>query len=404
MAANIQKHLLPVACSRLAVGMYVAELDRPRLHTPFHLHGFMVTRPAQIGELARYCDYVYVDPMRSESMAPDAVADEPVSAPPGPPAASAVSAASRARTHLQALAIQFSSTLRDFRHGETLPVARLRDAASLVVNDICEDADIVPWLLAAEMRLAHVCRRALDSATLMALLGHRLGFDRQLLDDLAVGGLLLDIGKAAIPVTLLAKPDALTGDELAYVRRHVRLGVAAVHNAEAPGNVIEDVIHGHHERLDGSGYPRALRGTNISLPSRAAGIVDTYGALTLDRRYARGVSPHDALGVINHMRGRHFDVAMVRALVRQLGVYPTGCWVRLADDRIGVVCAQTPGEPLQPRVLLVGDRSGMPLPEPAPLWRPARRGELAGTLVASDVPIHPKIVAQALRIAPDLRP
>ena len=127
---------------------------------------------------------------------------------------------------------------------------------------------------------------------------------------------------------------------------------------------VTEMVLGHHERIDGTGYPRRLAGTEIPLFARIAGIVDTFDAITLNRRYAAAMSAHDALRYMNHERGQHFDAALVDEFVHALGVYPTGTRVQLADGRSGIVCAQNPDWPLRPTILLTHNAQGSRLEPP----------------------------------------
>ena len=223
--------------------------------------------------------------------------------------------------------------------------------------------------------MPHLHRRALGSAAYMILFGHQLGFDRVVLEDLGLAGALLDIGKISVPVPILAKPGRLSKHERGFVQRHVRRGLYLVRSAAAIPEVMEESLLAHHERLDGSGYPRGINGTRIPLFGRIAGIVDTYDALTQERRYAEAASPHDALRLVNAGRGSRFDSALVRSFIRAMGIYPTGSWLQLADGRLGIVRRQVPDEPLRPQVALVSDSAGRALPGDEPLWRPVHQSD-----------------------------
>mgnify|MGYP003538246974 FL=1 len=143
---------------------------------------------------------------------------------------------------------------------------------------------------------------------------------------------------------------------------------------------MEDAVLGHRERLDGTGYPRGLRGTQIPLPARLAGLADTYDAMLQDRRYAPAIAAHDAMRLVNGMSGRKFDTAIVRSFMRALGLYPTGSWVQIGDGRLGVVRSQAEGEPTRPHVALLSDSSGRRLPSGPTLWQPIRRQDIVSAV------------------------
>jgi response regulator RpfG family c-di-GMP phosphodiesterase len=134
---------------------------------------------------------------------------------------------------------------------------------------------------------------------------------------------LHDIGKVGIPDQLLKKPGALTPDELAEMRRHPEYGRDVILRAERHVGVRDDaildmakeIVYTHHERWDGSGYPRGLRGPDIPVPGRVMAIVDVYDALITKRPYSQPMSHDQAVGFVTSRRGTHFDPAVVDAFV-----------------------------------------------------------------------------------------
>lgn len=392
--------LVPVDCSRLQLGMFVAELDRPWLQTPYLTHGFLLCHAEQLDELRRLCAYVYVDPAlsehgeealfstgltaRLEALSPDEL---PLT---------------RSRQHLRHLGHAFADAVRRAHRLEALPLVALRRAVAPVVSELLKDPDTLPWLMATELRVGYLHRRALGCAVLMAVAGHRIGFERPTLDELALAGLLLDIGKTSVPVPILAKAGPLSGEERGFVHRHVRRGLYLLRAAATLSEPLEEALLGHHERLDGSGYPRGQKGTDIPLAARLAAVVDTYDAVMQDRRYASARAAHDAVRLVHRLRHQKFDASIVRSFSRALGLYPTGSWVQLADGRLGVVRRQVAEEPARPLVGLVSDSAGRALPPEPRLWQPLRRTDIVSAIAPGRVHIPPPVVAQALQAAASL--
>lgn len=277
---------------------------------------------------------------------------------------SVVPALREAQQVLDASLWNIAALLRAARRGETLDLEPVLDCAGRIAAQVAGRADALLWLARAEQRGGYLQRRAVGSAVVGAVLGRHLGLDAAALDAVAAGMLLLDMGKVAVPVPILAKPDALDVAEIAWVRRHVERGLQLIaQSSRVPRRAVE-MIAGHHERIDGSGYPAGLEGTRIPLYARLAAIVDSYDALTLNRRYAAAMSPHGALRFLDSVRDEKFDAALVGELIRALGHWPTGTWVELADGSIGVVCAQQPGQPLCPRIVVTLDRRRKLLADP----------------------------------------
>ncbi|MEO7387313.1 MAG: HD domain-containing phosphohydrolase [Gammaproteobacteria bacterium] len=402
MATLLPARLVPVNCAQLQLGMYVAELDRSWLHTSFHAHGFLLNQAEQIVELQRMCEYVYVDPVLSDHGDGEMFSTGLTGRIEALPETDAPSPLSRQRLDLRALGHAFAASVQGVRRSEDLVLTPLRRALEPVVAALIADHDTIPWLLATELKVGFLYRRALGTAVLMVLAGKRIGFERPLLDELALAGLMLDIGKVSVPVTILAKTEPLTGHERGFVERHVRRGLYMVRSASAISETVEDAVLGHHERLDGSGYPRGLRGTQLPLPARLAGLVDTYDAMLQDRRYAPAIAAHDVMRLLNGMCGRKFDTAIVRSFMRALGLYPTGSWLQIADGRLGIVRQQAADEPTRPHVALVSDSAGRRLPNGPALWQPIRRTDILRVIPASGMHIPRRQLDETLGAAANL--
>lgn len=136
-------------------------------------------------------------------------------------------------------------------------------------------------------------------------------------DELQYGFLLHDVGKISVPDAVLLKPGALTDDEWSVMKNHVDMGVAIVQPLGFHESVT-DVIRCHHERFDGGGYPRGLKGDQIPLAARMFTVSDTYDAMTRDRPYRKALSAAHAVDEITRCRGTQFDPDCVDAFVRMM--------------------------------------------------------------------------------------
>lgn len=286
---------------------------------------------------------------------------------------------------LAVLATALDGAMRRARASDAMEPERLRQSLRPLVGLLLADPDTLPWLLFTGSRPALLHRRALGCALLMGVFARHLGFGRRMVEDLMLGALLMDIGKVSVPVGILAKPGKLTPIEMGYVYRHVQRGYAL---AKLSGDVppaLAAILTGHHERLDGSGYPRGLAGTAIPLAARLAAIVDTYDAVTLDRGYAPGLAPAEALRALQALRGTALDADLVDEFMRALGPWPTGSWLRLAGGELAVVREQVPGEPLRPAVIIASTPAGGPLATAGPA-RQLKAGEaVAAALSPAEV-------------------
>lgn len=364
MGNTLDDHLVALKADRLRPGMFVASLDRLWLHTPFPPGGFYVRDQQQIEHIGRYCTFVYVDPQKSEETLDFALPFEPLPATLMAPTAERLDIEEElpwARQALDALRTAVRGMVREVRRGRLPDLTALNAGLVPVVESVKRCPDALLWLLRTGESDGYIYRRSAGTAIISAVYGDKLGFDRTALIELALGGLLMDIGKIEVPVPILAKSDNLSPEETGLVRKHVCHAVELVRIMDNVPDRVISMVSNHHERFDGSGYPNNRRGTEIPLFARIAGIVDTFDAITQDRRYAPAISAHTALRYLNGQRRTKFDDALLQEFIRALGIYPTGTWVELLDGSIGVVCAQNQHWPLAPRIAIVSKANGMPM-------------------------------------------
>ncbi len=156
-----------------------------------------------------------------------------------------------------------------------------------------------------------------ERATAIALdIAKELGLPEGERDLLTLGGKLHDIGKVGIPDAVLLKPGELDEEEWALMRSHPEVGVRILSPMLPFLGPIEDMVLHHHERWDGQGYPKGLKGEEIPLLARILAVADTYEALTADRPYRRGLTPEEAMDYLRREAGRRYDPKVVRALER----------------------------------------------------------------------------------------
>jgi putative nucleotidyltransferase with HDIG domain len=181
------------------------------------------------------------------------------------------------------------------------------------------DAFMGPTVRALLVRLAHkddyTAAHTRGVALRAAQVGEELGLAPVRLRELAVGGLLHDVGKLAVPNEILQKPGALTDDEFDVIKRHPDMGADLVRELGFSAQV-ERLVRDHHERLDGSGYPRGLGAPDLDIETRILALCDVFDALLSKRVYRDAWTLEDALGLISRESGTKFDPACVNALER----------------------------------------------------------------------------------------
>lgn len=164
---------------------------------------------------------------------------------------------------------------------------------------------------------AHHSRRVAHYSTMMARV---LGLDEFEVQRIRIGALMHDIGKVAVPGTVIRKPSKLTEEEMNLMKAHVEAGADIVGGLEIL-NKATDIVRHHHENYDGSGYPSGLKGANIPVGARIVFVADAFDALTTDRPYRKGRSPEEAMRVLEESTGTQFDPSAVVALRSVIGHY-----------------------------------------------------------------------------------
>ena len=350
----------------LRLGMYVAELDRPWLGTPFDFQGFAIHSAEQINELRKHCKSVVIDlDKRIWDEQHDGLGAEqtavrgPVVY---PELASVEQELAVAREVYSDLEQSMRGCLESLRSTATLEAEPLNVAVRSVTRSVVRNPDAMMLLFRIQQKSTQEFNRAVDTAIHMITFGRFLGFPGERLQLLGTAGLLLNIGKVKLPDSILQKTESLNADEYTVVRHHVMHSVELVRSARGLPEGVENIVAEHHERLDGSGYPLGLSGRQISVDGAIGGLIDTYSALTSLRPYAVQVSPSNALGALYKVRDKHFSKTLVEQFIQCIGIYPVGSAVELNSGEIAVVVAQNLVRRLQPRVMLVLDRDSKPIP------------------------------------------
>ena len=201
----------------------------------------------------------------------------------------------------------------------------------------------------------------LNVASMGVLFGNHMGLPDKQLELLGLSGLLHDVGKCLLPKELVNKPDKLTADEFELMKRHTVLGFEYIQHQEGiPEQSALGVLE-HHERLDGTGYPRQLTGSGVAGMSRILSVLDVYDALTSDRVYRIRLSPHTALKTLFEKRGVAFAENVLDRFVKCVGVFPTSSVVQLRNGCYAVVTGHDPQRPLNPFMTVFRNPEGMPV-------------------------------------------
>lgn len=227
------------------------------------------------------------------------------------------------------------------------------EAAAPLVEEISNSVMRNPGALISLARLKtaddYTFMHSVAVCALMIALARQLDLDEQQVREAGMAGLLHDLGKAMIPLEVLNKPGKLTDEEFALVKTHPEEGHKLLLEGSGISEVTKDVCLHHHEKIDGSGYPKGLTGETMSLFAKMGAVCDVYDAVTSNRPYKAGWDPAESIKRMAEWTG-HFDPMVFQAFVKSLGIYPIGSLVKLASGKLGVVIEQGEQSLLKPKV------------------------------------------------------
>jgi HD-GYP domain-containing protein (c-di-GMP phosphodiesterase class II) len=349
-------NLIETPVAALDIGMFVAQLDRPWLETPFALQGFHVRSRTDVDALSEYCRYVWVDPERRVRGAHSlhAVAPQRRRARVAKDTVSLKHEFQAARVDLESAQSAVSSVFERLRAGGLLDIAAMSKAIGPLVDSVLRNKDALAALIRMRRKDDYTYSHCLAVSVWSTLLGRHLALDKESLKELALGAALIDVGKARVEEELLTKAASLDASELASVREHLTHSIEIVEEANVDRAVIE-IVRYHHERHDGSGYAEGIAGTAIPLHARIAGLADSYDAMISPRPYKQARSSFEAMQELVDLKDVSYQGELVEQFMQSIGLFPTGSIVELNSGEVGIVVAQNPSRRLKPKVMLVLD-------------------------------------------------
>ena len=357
--------LKKINVKQLTVGMHLKEFCGSWMEHPFWRNAFVITDPADIEAiLASSIQEVWIDNEKGLDVAAgeltvsvaeseaqvdaelSVAAEEQREVAPVPASVELIRAAKICAQSKRAV----SSMFQEARLGKAVNTA----SAKKLVEEISDSVSRNPGALISLARLKtaddYTYMHSVAVCALMIALSKQLNLDEIQTRSAGIAGLLHDLGKALMPMEVLNKPGKLTDEEFAIIKTHPEEGHKLLLGSTGADAMALDVVLHHHEKTDGSGYPKHLKDKEISLFAKMGAVCDVYDAITSNRPYKAGWDPAESLRKMAEWANGHFDPMVFQAFVKSLGIYPIGSLVKLNSGRLGLVIDQTEKSLLTPRV------------------------------------------------------
>lgn len=366
-------HIKRISVAALRPGMFICDFNAGWMAHPFVVNHLRVSNFQQIEEIARHgLRTVFIDTRKGIDVENAPTLDEVVTSTrhemldranldvqrkkdekDREGGAPSVEEIRRARQVISMATERLKAAMIDARLGKSIDIPALRESAESISAAVVRNSNAMALVCRLRKRDEYTFSHSLNVSVLLARFSYHLEHSHEMTQEIALGGLLHDIGKMTIAADVLNKPGKLTDDEYDYMKTHVSRGVAFVEPYGLPESALA-VIREHHERRDGSGYPMSMAQDAISMAGRMAAIVDVYDAISTERVYHKALPAPEAMRRIFEWQ-HHFDPILVNSFVRCLGIYPAGSLVRLKSDRLAIVLSHDPKNLARPHLRIVFD-------------------------------------------------
>jgi putative nucleotidyltransferase with HDIG domain len=359
-----------ISVDQLCVGLYV-HLDMNWLDHAFARNSFLLKNAAQIDAIKRMgLEKIRVEPARSSSRplrmpAPAPVPDPVEKVVPSEEENALISEKKARIDRIKAERAAIAQCEKKFAKAGTAlkniersvfarPQEALAEADQLVqgmLDDLLADKNIAIHLMNDKIAGEDAYYHSLNVAVLAMMLAKELGLSAEDIKATGIGCLFHDIGKVEIPARIVHATLPLKRAEKNLLQLHCQYGLRIVSKLGLPKASL-DIIGQHHEAMDGSGYPAQLRGEQIALAARIAGLINAYDNHCNRTNPADSLTPFEALSTMFKQQRQLFDLAPLTMFIRLMGVYPPGTLVKLSDDTVGMVISINSGKSLRPNVLI----------------------------------------------------
>ncbi|WP_337100982.1 HD-GYP domain-containing protein [Paenibacillus sp. YIM B09110] len=253
-----------------------------------------------------------------------------------------------------------------------------RSVFGQIMSDLSTRPNLLVNLTSIHSKDNYLFQHSFNVAVLAGIMGIAKGFNRNQLEELGIGALLFDIGMTKVPASVLSREGRLTPDEHALVRNHTTEGFEILRKYHDISIVSAHCALQHHERFNGTGYPRGLKGNEIHMYAQIVGLADTFDALTSPRPHRKRYTSSEAIEFLFAAGGTFFDIDLIKLFCKHISIYPVATTLQLSTGQIGVVSENNELAVHRPRIRIITEADGT---EPASPYEIELKDELHITIV-----------------------
>ncbi|MFC1538693.1 HD-GYP domain-containing protein [Candidatus Latescibacterota bacterium] len=221
-----------------------------------------------------------------------------------------------------------------------------------ILQKIQDNTDVLMAMIRLRSVNEYTYAHSVNVTVMGVAIAIKLGFNDTDIIRFGTGALLADLGMTSFSSNILRRPSGLSKTEKEEIKKHPFHSVEFLKKNEIEDSLIETIIIQHHERFDGTGYPKGLKGNEIHSISKLFSIIDVYLAMTSQRPQRAGIPPHLVLAEILKNSGTLYDPKMSNYFIKFNSVFPAGNMVELTTERLAIVASQNKEDPLRPVVIL----------------------------------------------------
>lgn len=393
--------LLKVATNDVLVGMFISELDRSWSDTPFPLGGFHIKSADDILLLQKFCKVVTIDTnkgaepaarrrsnltiLSSARRAAPAAASLKVNRDAYPVTHTAKQLIDKTVQSYDQLVLAMQALGQAVRNGDALDIAGLEQPSAVLVECLLANPQVLVWILGTEDEPRTANTYCVRAAIWAAILARQFGQKQADIELLFLSTLLADVGMHLLPERLVNKRGPFRKKEYLAYRKHVDFGLELLSSHEQLDERLLRVVRAHHERHDGLGFPKGLKGDQIPVLARFAALAYSFERLLRSNDRKRRLSPARALAKLYRQRKLKFPEQLVVEFIHVLGTYPVGSVVKLDNGDVALVLEQNPEERLSPKVAVICDASQKPLAKPKLLDLATQKDRDSGRRIKASV-------------------